>query len=96
MRRYVLVTSHAYDYPEVNVPEVFVDRVKAVDAWRGSVLEAAGYPDNDVEPEVLIDVGTAADEFLTDVEKIEVGWIVNNDHSLEEMVHVQLFAVEEG
>lgn len=95
MKRYVLVTSHAVDYPEVNVPEVFVDRVKAVDAWRGSILEAAGYPDDDVDPEVLIEVGKAADEFLMDVEKIEVGWIVNNDQSLEEMAHVQLFAVED-
>lgn len=95
MRLYVLVTSHAYDYPEVNVPRTFTDRVKAIDAWRHDVLEAEGYPDEDVDTEVLVEVGKSADEFLIDVEKTEVGWIVNSNHSLEEMCHVQLFAVDE-
>ena len=96
MRYYVLVTSHAYEYPEVNDPEVFTDRVLAVDAWRKEVLDAAGYPDDpdSVDPETIVDVGQAADEFLLDVEKKTVGWIVNNDCSVEEMAHVQLFAVE--
>ena len=95
MRYYVLVTSHACDYPEVNVPRVFTDRVRAVDAWRSDVMEAEGYPDSEVDPEVIIDVGRSADEFLIDVEKTEVGWIVNNEQTVEEMANVQLFAVEE-
>ncbi len=95
MRYYVLVTSHATDYPEVNVPRIFTDRVRAIDAWRRDVMEACGYPDDEVDPEIISDVGKQADEFLINVEDTEVGWIVNNEQSLEEMAHVQLFAVDE-
>jgi hypothetical protein len=66
-----------------------------VDAWRADVLEAAGYPNDKVDLDTLTDVGRSADDFLLDMDKTEVGWIVNNDQSLEEMAHVQLFSVEE-